>query len=230
MATQVPVTLVNGGGALTPRQIKRACCKAFRNAVKDYCTSPPGSRGDFNEKFFEKLPKVKPHGTDLMNNMVREAPVLARRAGGMTASVASLASKGNATAQAVQGAYVAESANLIAGSSSITAAAAATAGIAVPNCYSIGAMFSNAGGKWQFFNSLRAAGYRIGFPDAQIGRQAIEIKGPADSFRKNQKETFDSASRPNPTIVIDCKSCNAKCKNGPKSALKGKWKTNVGCP
>lgn len=232
MATQVPVTLVNGGGALTPLQIKRACCKAFRDAVTDHCTSPPGSRGDFNDKFFKRLDKVTPHGSDLMKNMVREAPVLAAKAaGGVSGSAQALAASGNATAQAVHNAYVKESAKLLGGgATSVTAAAALAAGITLKSCFAIGRMFGKAGGVWQFFNGLRAAGFRIGFPDAMIGNQAIEIKGPGDSFRKNQKETFDAASKPNPTIVIDCKSCGANCKNGPVKKLKGKWKTNVGCP
>ncbi len=229
MSTQVPVTLVNGGGALTPLQIKRACCKAFRQAVDEYCQGAPGSRGNFNDKFFEKLQNVTPHGSSLAQNMAREAPVLAGKAGtamagtaGTAANVAA-ANPGSAVAQVVHNAYV----NASAAIGNVTGTAAAGT---IANCFSIGRMFGKSGGVWQFFNALRAGGFRIGFPDGLIGSQAVEIKGPADSFRKNQKETFDAASSPNPTIVVDCKSCSANCKNGPTKKLKGKWKKNVGCP
>ncbi|MEZ4447376.1 MAG: VRR-NUC domain-containing protein [Polyangiaceae bacterium] len=229
MATQVPVNLVNGGGALTPLQIKRAACKAFRQAVDEYCQGAPGSRGDFNDKFFEKLQNVTPHGSTLAQNMAREVPVLAGQAGTAAAGVAGTAANvaaanpGSAIAQIVHGSYV-KSAAAIGGGMGTAAAGVIT------SCFSIYRMFGRAGGRWPFFNALRAGGFRIGFPDAMIGNQAIEIKGPGDSFRKNQKETFDAASKPNPTIVVDCKSCNANCKNGPVKKLKGKWKKNRGCP
>jgi hypothetical protein len=228
MATQVPVTLVNGGGALTPLQIKRAACKAFREAVDEYCKSPPGSRGSFNDKFFDKLKDVTPNGADIAKSISREVPMLAGKAGGVASGVAgtagdlAAADPGNAAANFVNDQYVKELANLPGGASGVAGP--------VGSCFAIGAMFAAAGGKWLFFNALRAAGFRLGFPDGAIGSQAIEIKGPGDSFRKNQKETFDAASKPNPTIVVDCKSCGADCKNGPVKGLKGKWKSNVGCP
>ena len=234
MATQVPVTLVNGGGALTPLQIKRACCKAFREAVDEVCQGAPGSRGNFNDKFYEKLQGVTPHGSSLAQNMAREVPVLAGQAGtaaaGMagTAADVAAAAPSSAVAQNVHNAFVQEAAAV--GNISGTAAPGTIA-----NCFSIGAMFASyavkgSRGVFRFFNALRAGGFRLGFPDGMIGTQAVEIKGPGDSFRKNQKETFDAASKPNPTIVIDCQSCGANCKNGPVKKLKGKWKTNVGCP
>lgn len=229
MATQVPVTLVNGGGALTPLQIKRTLCKAFREAVKDYCTAPPGSRGSFNDKFFEKLRNVTPHGANLAGSIAREAPVLAAKTAGMASgSAQALASPSNPVAQALHNAYVQESRAILGSATATSVTGAFTGGVA--SCFAIGRVFSHFKGPFRAFNAIRQAGYRLGWPDGMIGEQVIEIKGPADSFRKNQKETFDAVSKPNPPIVVDCKSCGANCKNGPKKKLKGKWKTNLGCP
>lgn len=235
MATQVPVNLVHGGGSLTPLQIKRALCKAFRAAVADYCSAPVGQRGAFNDKYFDHLRNTQPHGAALAANITREVPVLAARAGSgaVGGTAQALASASNPAAQAVHGAHMAAlGASPFAGAAAGAVQTGAFAGVTglfgggVRSCFAIGRLFATTGRA--IFGQLAAAGLRLRFPDGMIGNQIIEIKGPADSFRPGQKADYDALSKPNPTMVVDCKSCGASCKNGP--SLAGGWSKNKGCP
>lgn len=231
MATQVPVNLVHGGGSLTPKEIHDALCKAFRSAVEEYCKGAVGKRGSFNDKFYEHLRNPATGNPNLAANIAREAPILVARQGSTAVggTAAALAKAGSPAAQAVHGAHVAAlgrpplSSVLGAGATVITGAAA----VGVRSCLAIGEAFRTATA-WKLFGDVAKEGLRMRFPDGMIGNQCIEIKGPADSFRPDQKADYDSISDPNPTIVVDCESCNVECKNGP--SLAGGWSKKKGCP
>lgn len=228
MATQVPVNLVNGGGALTPLQIKKALCKAFREAVAEHCSNPPGKRGSFNDKFYKKLRNVTPHGRDIAKSCMREVPVLCGKAGtaaaGVAGTAADLAATGNPLANMLNNAFN----SVVSGLPSTGVSGLAGAGNVAASFAGTEALAAN--GPKVFFSTVKGSNFNYSFPDGMIGKQCIEIKGPADSLRPDQKAQYDAVSQPNPTIVVDCKSCGANCKNGPFIKMKGKWKQNVGCP
>jgi hypothetical protein len=217
MATQVPTNIVHAGLGLTEQQVKDLLCEAFRQGVDDYCSqSPPRPLGGFNNYFFRALNNLPPPSTQmgqaLAGEIVREAPILVGAVTGTAQAVASapaMAGTVGPVAQNLAGSYQAAAQALGAGNV-VTGAFGGVVG----NCLGIGAMFVR--GAPSAWGILARAGTRLRFPDGLLGNRIIEIKGPADYYRRPpQRADYQQFCQPNAPFEPDCKSCEAKCENGP---------------
>ncbi|MGK3983609.1 hypothetical protein WME99_11275 [Sorangium sp. So ce136] len=196
MTPQAAAKLMNAGGGLATSGVKTPMCRAFRKAVTEYCRKPKGKRGKFNNKFFKHLRKIDPK---LAKQMHREVPFLMRWAGTAGQLVGSAAGLAKGPPPAGPIAKVMEQA------------------------------FSSTRG-WDAARDAAYAAYKgVGnrrfyprFPDAMLNGQVVEVKGPADFFRKpSQAADYQTISSPKQPIVLSCAACNANCTNGPGGGCPG---------
>jgi len=229
MATQVPVTLLNAGGGLSPRRVKKYLCKAFRAAVKDYCKKPKNKRGNFNNDFYSKLRGYKRQPFPwLAQNTLREVPVIAGNGVAGTAQ-ALMSSPGPArqVAAAAQGAYNDFVTLTLGQTAPITGATAIAVGSSL-GMWKLAQVVLPSGNA--FWHEMGQLGAQLKYPDGLINNQIIEIKGPGDFFKDpTQRQVFNQVSSPNAAIVVNCRSCRAKCQNGPGSAMSAGYRRNKGC-
>lgn len=243
MATQAPASLLNAGGKLSHRAVKRALCQVFRKAVDDHCAEVKkgNSPGPFNDRFFRTMQGYSQGRFGwLANNIVREMPVLAQNvSGGLAGTAMQVAASGTGAIQGIASGLAAAASlvggglmtasglpvptGLLAGPAGATGTTAVglvtgAATAAVPSSIANIAHPGTA--------AMTAAGYRLGYPDGMMnfnGRnRCIEIKGPRDQFRPGQKGTFNAASRPKKMMEISCTECKANCQNGNSAP-------NMGC-
>ena len=81
-----------------------------------------------------------------------------------------------------------------------------------------------------FWQALGGLGGQLKYPDGLINNQIMEIKGPGDFFKDpTQRQVFNDVSAPNAAIVVNCKSCKAKCENGPPASMSKGARRNAGC-
>ncbi len=228
MATQTPVILLNAGGGLSPRKVKKYLCQAFRAAVKDYCKKPKGKRGSFNNDFYSKLRGYKKSPFPfLASQLQREVPVLAGN--GFAGTAQTLAAGGgpaSGVAQAAQTAYSDFVTNTLGQLSPITGAMP----IAIGSSLGMWTLSSVTVGGTPFWQALGSLGGQLKYPDGLINNQIMEIKGPGDFFKDpTQRQVFNDVSAPNAAIVVNCKSCKAKCENGPPASMSKGARRNAGC-
>ena len=216
MATQAPANIVHAGLGLTEDQARDLLCQAFRQAVDDYCSTPQGQRGGFNNYFFNSLRNLPAPNTQmgqaLAGEIAREAPIFVGAVQGTAEAIArapSMAGSVGPVAQALAGAYQQAAVALTGGMGVVSG----MVGGQVPNCLGVGAMFQGGFARWRI---LGQNGVRLRFPDGLLGNRIIEIKGPADWYRRPaQRADYQVFCAPNAPIEPDCVSCGANCENGP---------------
>ena len=187
--------LLSGGGGLGKSGIKTKACKAFRAAVKRWCSGNTSAR-EFNDVFYNELQKASQYG-DLASRLAREAPVLmqgAITAGGVVA--VGLGGPGAGTPDDVLNCW-----------NSMEDASGAIAG--TTQAYGEGASAMNA-----MRSVTPPDGFYRRFLDGVLdGEQVVEIKGPGDTFHDAQAADLKTINGNKNPIVLSCKSCGANCNN-----------------
>jgi hypothetical protein len=214
-------SIVHAGAPITALNSDHPMCKAFCNAVKGYCRKKLGKRGTFNDYFFKKLARQSP---TLAKEMQREVPFLFKHAAGgpqLLGTAAEVAKNGAGIGQ-----EIAEAMHAV-GSPMTGAAVLAKGATGLADAFR-----GSCAAAWKGVTGAGANRFFPKFPDAMRNGQAIEIKGPGDSFRGNQKACYQKISKPHDLLEVDCESCSTeecKCKSGPKPKGMSKKEWNGGC-
>jgi hypothetical protein len=204
MTPQAAADLLHAGGGLAASSDKDAMCKAFAEAVAEWCAKPKGQRGSFNDVFFDKLKGIDPK---LAGDIMREVPVLmklAGRAGQVVGAVSEVAKNGSGAAKAL--------AIVMAGAYTAISGLGGGGGAADAMRNAVYGAFKGVGNR-RFYPR---------FPDGMLRGQVIEVKGPGDYFRKpGQAADYQKISAPKEPIVLSCESCGADCESGPGGGCPG---------
>lgn len=232
MATiQAVQQLANAVAGMTPQQKKDEMCKAFRDAVDDYCKASPAERKakkNFNNFFYDRL---RAQNSQLAGAIAREVPIVATGAGanivaGYARALAMAGAPGllGQVASAMIGGYWGASRTILG-----VGGAGAGVGISGADAVNIG---SNVGvGRMANFagpgstnavgdgiNAVYRQGVRPRWLDGVIPpRQVIEIKGPDDLKTPDTRQAADQKafSRPDPPLKLTCSECApANCVDG----------------
>ena len=213
---QAAAQLVQGGAALVKTKHKPVLCKAFKNAVKNWCrdrASPP-MRGNFNDYFYRSLSNIRPQGQALAQNLSREVGGLFYKNMRSAADVAS-SSTGRFIGLVTGG--------VAAGSGTAARAAQAALNIfqnglgGIPTGMSTARNISRTQGiaARAISRSYGQSGVRIGTRWADgvfrsTGR-CLEIKGPTDSPRPGQLTDQQKMGGGKFPAVVSCQTCNLNC-------------------
>ncbi len=195
--------LIAAFGAAALDGTAHALCAAFVSAVAAWCANDPKTKGhDFNNVFFEKLADQNPK---LAESITREAPMLVTK--GTADPIGMLVDLQKGVGCSVIEMNMAR--GILDALTLLTGTAAAVAGWA-------------RSFRMQGINALAREGgksaYGIKYPDGMMkDGQLLEVKGPKDTFGKQQYEAYDNQSRAKtgkPPLVVSCGSCGADCDNG----------------
>jgi hypothetical protein len=185
-ATQALSKLQHSGGMLNKIPEKKVLCKAFKQAVKQWCDEKKAGQkhnGDFNDYFFRKLygtPGGRLGDVGRMRGL-REAVYM---------NPYGVSGAGAATAVMVPGA---------AGAPPVHLAMAAGGNASAFR----GSVLGSWGSNW-------ATG-RPMFPDSVLGQTPVEIKGPNDTLSTKQAKKYQKIQGQGKLIVVSCQSCKASC-------------------
>lgn len=211
-APQASAQLLQGGAALVRTRHKPVLCKAFKNAVKNWCRDLGSRKGNFNDYFYRSLSNIRPQGQALAQNLSREVGGLFYK------NLKSGADIANQSA----GRFVGLVTNpAVSGGSGMAARAAQAAGNifenglgGVPTGMSTARNISRTQGIAARAIS-RSYGTKIGTRWADgvfrsTGR-CLEIKGPSDSPRPGQLTDQQKMGNGKFPAVVSCKTCNLNC-------------------
>lgn len=229
------------GGALQGDPDRQLICKAFVEAVDDFCnTRSLGANRSFNDYFFKSLANQGPRGAQIAGAIQREVPfILERTAQGVQAvGQASQVASGAATAttNAAQGQQIAQAimTDMLAvpGNSPWLTGAGAVTGVgnamlgaghaawAVAGAAAFGMRtITTAKGVFSFINNPTIYPR---FADGVYNNRVFEIKGPQDRLSGRQAADARRVGNGQDPYVVGCKSCSVNCSGGcPKTIKQG---------
>lgn len=189
--------IVHAGGVAVSPGPESALCKAFKEAVDEWCKPDRKKDGtEFNDYFFEKLAGNKPKGAALADRIKREVPILVTSAGGTVTGATTLAAAAKAGGP-LSGAEILRKALQDKIPAATVAARKAWKG------FRWRALFTSWG--------ISGKGGSLKFPDGMLDGVPIEIKGPRDTYRPGQLEAYSKVSVNGKVIEVSCEKCGATC-------------------
>ncbi len=200
------------GGALQGDPDRQLICKAFLEAVDDFCnTRSLGANRSFNDYFFKSLANQGPRGAQIAGAIQREVPfILGQGAQGLQAfgQASNVAANGSGLAQQLAQRMLSASAGAAQGLGT-TAPLMGTGPMGVGNAL-LGAMYTGwirfgLQNSFKFFTRgtrfifTSKAVYPI-FADGVYNNKVFEIKGPNDTLRGRQAGDAQRVQRGRPAL------------------------------
>lgn len=233
------------GGALQGDPDRALICKAFFEAVDDFCNARSlGANRSFNDYFFKHLANQGPRGQQIAGAITREVPFIMERTAqgvqcvGQASQVASGAA--TATTNAAQGQQIAQAimtdmtqvvntsgvAPWLTGlgpvsgvGNAMLAAGSAAWRVVGVTVFGLRTVMTQAKGLLTFMNN---PSIYPRFADGVYNNRVFEIKGPQDKLSGRQAADSRRMGNGNDPYVVGCKSCSVNCSGGcPKNLKQG---------
>jgi hypothetical protein len=200
-APQSSAKLMQSGGGLSRTGHKPVLCKAFKNAVKNWCRDRPNNlKGNFNDYYFRSLSNIRPQGAALAQNISREVGGIfsasSRRFLGLVTdpNLTGYARKAAGCALGIFG-------NKLGGipTGMATGLSPSPSDVQGTAARVIKARFGNDVSTRWADGVFRSDG------------RCLEIKGPTDGPRPGQFRDQKKMGRGKQPAIVSCKSCKANC-------------------